>query len=360
MDTFQFYPADACHVKYLGRTLYQDNILWLALSGGGIEFLFHGSFLEISLQGDDNAPVLSSDTQIDKARIAVLIDGIRVVDEYFTDAEKNFRLIDHKKPGVYSVRVIKLSEAPMSIIGIRGLTTDAEGTIKPAPDRKRRIEFIGDSITCGYGVDDRNPEHAFTTATEDVTRAYAYLTAQALCADYSMVSYSGYGIISGYTETDEKLECELVPPLYTVTGFSRGTYRQQAIMGEKWDFTAFPPDLIVLNLGTNDDSYCQDNKNRQEEFASAYQEFLKQVRSHNPGAVLLCTYGIMNERLYPFIEKAVAAYQEETGDGRIHAMQFKMQTEADGYAADYHPTPKTHNQSAWTLVQKIKEIMDWE
>lgn len=49
------------------------------------------------------------------------------------------------------------------------------------------MEFIGDSITCGYGVDDPDKEHHFKTATEDVTKAYAYKTALALNADYSMV-----------------------------------------------------------------------------------------------------------------------------------------------------------------------------
>lgn len=360
MATLQSYPADICHVKYLGRTLFQDDLLWLALSGSGIEFTFCGKYLELLLQGDDGASASGPGTEIDKARIAVLIDGIRVVDELLTVPEKSCKLIESTASGTYHIRILKLSEAPMAIVGIKALITDEGGILMPAPPQERRLEFIGDSITCGYGVDDSNLEHTFSTATEDVTKAYAYLTARALHADYSMVSYSGHGIISGYTETDDKKISELVPPYYAMTGFSRGTYKQQAIIEKNWDFTAFIPDLIVINLGTNDDSYCQDNISRQEEFASAYQAFLKQVRFHNPNAVLLCTYGIMNERLYPYIEKAVAAYQSDTKDDNIHTMQFELQTDADGYVVDYHPSLKTHNKSAWALTQKIKEIMDWQ
>lgn len=354
----QYYVADDSHVKYVGRTLFQDNILWLALSGSGIEFTFQGKHLELLLQGDDNAASEHAPIQ-DKVRIAILIDGIRVVDDMLTISEKGYTLIDSTHPKTYCVQVIKLSEAPMSIVGIKQLIADESATLTPAKKKARRLEFIGDSITCGYGVDDSNLEHTFSTATEDVTKAYSYLTARALNADYSMVSYSGYGIISGYTDSDEKLTDQLVPPHYPVIGFSRGTLKQQQLMGKDWDFTNFRPDLIVLNLGTNDDSYCQGKEDRQEEFAASYQRFLQEIRRLNPDAVLLCTYGIMNQRLYPYIEKAVDAYKKESMDTEVYTMQFDLYQESDGYVVDYHPSTRTHNKAAWKLTQKIKEIMNW-
>lgn len=358
MTTLQYYPADYSHVKYVGRTLFKDNILWLALSGSGVEFDFQGKHLELLMAGDNNAADKNAPIQ-DKARIGVIIDGVRVIDDMITTAEKKYTLIDTTSPHTYHVQVIKLSEAPMSIVGIKQLIANSDAALTPSPCKACRIEFIGDSITCGYGVDDSNLEHSFSTETEDVTKAYAYLTAQALRADYSMVSYSGHGIISGYTDSDEKLEDELVPPYYHMIGFSRGTYENTQIMSADWDFSAFKSDLVVINLGTNDDSYCQDKKDRQEEFATAYTSFLKEVRRHNPDAVLLCTYGIMNQRLYPYIEKAIAVYKNETNDVNIHSLKFKMQQESDGYVVDYHPNFATHCRSAWRLVQEIKEIMNW-
>ena len=358
MESLKYYPADDSHVKYVGRTLFQDKILWLALSGSGIEFDFQGSHLELLLKGDDNAVSNFAPLQ-DKVRIGVIIDGIRVVDDMLTAAEKQYTLIDSDTTHTYHVQVIKLSESPMSIVGIKQLTADENAVLTPTKKQQRRLEFIGDSITCGYGVDDSNMEHTFSTATEDVTKAYAYLTAQALHADYSMVSYSGYGIISGFTQTDERLVDQLVPPHYPIIGFSRGTINHEAIMGKAWDFTNFRPDLIVLNLGTNDDSFCQDKEERQEEFAASYQKFLHDIRRLNPDAVILCTYGIMNQRLFPYIEKAIAAYKKDTNDENIHSMKFNLHKESDGYVVDFHPSSRTHNKSAWMLVQKIREIMNW-
>ena len=61
------------------------------------------------------------------------------------------------------------------------------------------IEFIGDSITCGYGIDTACEANTFSTTNENVNKAFSYLTAAALGADASFVSYSGHGLISGYT-----------------------------------------------------------------------------------------------------------------------------------------------------------------
>ena len=93
----------------------------------------------------------------------------------------------------------------------------------PLPEKELKLEFIGESITCGYGIDDEDENHHFQTATEDATRAYAYKTAMALDADYSLVSYSGHGIISGYTENGQRLETHKVPDVYEKLGKTYGS-----------------------------------------------------------------------------------------------------------------------------------------
>lgn len=257
------------------------------------------------------------------------------------------------------VRIIKLSETAMSTCGVKAITVNA-ASIQPTPFSDRYIEFIGDSITCGYGVDDPVAGHHFSTATEDVTKAYAYKTAQALGADHSMVAISGYGIISGYTaDSKNKAATQILPTYYTKLGFSCGTYQKKIAAAIQWDFTLRQPDLIVVNLGTNDDSYTLNNRERQKEFAAAYTEFLKTIRSHNPDAKILCTLGVMTDRLYPWLEKAVKDYTAETGDSNIACMRFDVQNPADGYAEDWHPTVATHDKAAQRLTETIREMMDW-
>ena len=141
----------------------------------------------------------------------------------------------------------------MSTVGIKEIRC-VGSAIKPTEKKDMLIEFIGDSITCGYGIDDPDKDHHFVTATEDVTKAYAYLTAKTLDADYSMLSFSGYGIISGYTDNDNKVSAQTVPQFYTKLGYSWGKNGDFSPQESEWEFSGRQPDLVVVNLGTNDES----------------------------------------------------------------------------------------------------------
>ncbi len=66
-----------------------------------------------------------------------------------------------------------------------------------------------------------------------------------------------------------------------------------------WDFTEKQPDIIVINLGTNDDSYCQETEWKQEEYRDKYAEFLLDVRAKNPGGNFLRTGTYGSKALSP-------------------------------------------------------------
>lgn len=342
------------NVKPLGRTMQLEDSLWLCFSGTGAEFTAECTRLSITMAGDS-----SVNTPANRTRLAIEVNGQRVVDDMLDAAEKTYDVWESATAEAITVRVIKLSETAMSTCGIKAIVTDA-ASIQPTAKKAHAIEFIGDSITCGYGADDEVAEHSFSTATENVTHSYAYQTAQALDADYSMVSISGYGIISGYTGTGEsKVTSQLLPTYYEKLGFSYGTYQGQTPANVAWDFSAYTPDLIVVNLGTNDDSYTGSNPERQEDYRAQYTEFLKVVRKNNPNATILCTLGIMGDRLYPQVKNAVNAYTEETGDTNIACLKFDVQSPADGYAADWHPSQLTHDKATEKLVKRIQQLMAW-
>ncbi|WP_379317574.1 SGNH/GDSL hydrolase family protein [Paenibacillus puldeungensis] len=349
------FKATENHVKIIGRTHYYNDVLWLALSGGGVEFSFYGKKAEITLKGDAIAS-----TGNNLARIGISVNGKRVIDDQLNKPLTKYTVFESDTVQDITVTVIKLSESAMSTVGIQEIAVDAADGIKPTPDNAHTIEFIGDSITCGYGVDDEHELNSFSTATEDVTKTYAYLTAQQLQADYSMVSYSGYGIITGYTENDQKLTTHLIPDYYEKVGKSEGKFDGTLLPQDLWwDFNKFVPDLIVINLGTNDDSYTKEEASKQAEYAQEYIEFLKMVRRNNPHAAILCTLGMMGDRLYPFVEQAVSGYSRETGDRNITVMRFDVQLPTDGYAADFHPSQATHRKAANKLTAHIKELMKW-
>ena len=347
------YTPDASNVKLIGRTLMNDGTLWIAQSASGIEFTFKGTHASIDVKGDGTA-FGAADSQ---ARFAVYVNGERKLDEMVDDFAKTYEVFSSDTPEDVTVKVVKLSESANSTFGISAVNVTSENGISPTPEKDLKIEFIGDSITCGYGVDDENKDHHFSTKTEDATKTYAYKTAEALDADYSFVSYSGHGIVSGYSSNGEKVAEQIVPPVYeqfTKTyGSSAGLFDETT----PWDFSSFVPDYIVINLGTNDISYVTD-KERREEFISGYCDFIKQVRSCNPDSHIVCALGTMGASLNSSVKKAVERYTEETGDTNVTYLAFAQQSDKDGLAADWHPTEKTHEKAAERLIEHIEGLMN--
>ncbi len=344
------------NLKPLGRTQLLNNALWLCFSASGASFCFTGKRCAVTIAGDSTAAdSAAADSQ---ARIAIEVNGQRVVDDMIDTPEKTYTVFESDTEQEVTVSVIKLSESAMSTCAIKLIAADTEGRIQPAPAKAHRIEVVGDSITCGYGSDDLDGEHHFVTATEDATKAYAYKTAQALEADYSLVSLSGYGIISGYTADAKEKVDQILPRYYDKLGFCHNAYIGMKPQEVDWNFS-FRPELVVINLGTNDDSYCLDHADRQLDYQQQYTAFLGKVRALNPDAKILCVLGIMGDRLYPFVEKAVAEHCAKTGDDNIACMRFPVQLAEDGYAADWHPSVITHDKAAKLLTEEIRRLMGW-
>ena len=349
-----FLPTEE-FVRTIGRTMNVKDSLWLVHSGTGCEFTFTGTKASVKIKPDS-----SFMNRNNRARVAIYVNGERVVDAMVDKMELVYTVFESELPTECTVRVVKLSEAPYSTFGISAIDVTCFGDIKPTTNSDKFIEFVGDSITCGYGVDDLDANHHFSTTTEDATKTYAYKTAEKLGADYSMVSFSGYGIISGYSGDGEKKTEQLVPNFYDKMGNSSGTYLGDYVAQETpWDFSKRLPDVVVINLGTNDASYVKGNGAKKEEFTTAYVEFIKQVRAKNPDAAIFCTLGIMGADLYSCIEDAVDRYTAETGDAKVYTMKFDQQSQADGIAADWHPSEKTHEKASEKLSAKIKEVMGW-
>ena len=354
MNVETTYTASPDNVKQLGRTYFSEDSLYCALSGSGAEFSFTGTKCSVTIKGDSNA--INAASADNHARVGIYVNGERVIDDMVDQIQEVYNVFESETPQDVVVSVVKLSESPMSTFGIGNIKVT--GTpIKPTANKDLLIEFVGDSITCGYGVDDPDKDHHFVTATEDVTKAYAYRTAQALNADYSMVSFSGYGIISGFTNNGKKVTAQTVPQYYTKLGFSWSANGNFAPSNIDWDFSKRQPDLIVVNLGTNDDSYTQSDPEKKQEYCDAYVEFLKTIRANNPDARILCAFGIMGDRLFEYVQLAVNNYTEETGDTNISAMKFDPQDPNDGYSADWHPSVTTHEKASEKLVAEIKSIL---
>ncbi len=347
-----FYASEE-NVRFIGRNLCDGDITWLVQSGSAVEFTVNAVSAEITLHGDstiNSAP----DYQ---ARYAVIVDGEIIEDSTMGTAEKTVKLFSGTTPKTAKVKVIHLSEANNGAVGVSSIKVNSDA-VKPVVPTKAKdlcIEFIGDSITCAYGVEGASSSESFKTTTENFMKSYAYLTAEKLGADYSAVCYSGHGIISGYTSDGNKNTDSLVPTYYEQVG----SFKEYS---QPWDFSKRKNDVVVINLGTNDATYIDKNfDERSGEFVDGYADFLKTVRKNNPDAYIICTLGTMGcTDEYPLIEQAIEKFKEETGDDRISSYRSVTQTQSDGYGSDWHPTAGTQQKSAYVLADKICQALGIE
>ena len=344
-------------VKTLGHIVAEGEELWLLSSGAEAGFFVTGATrVVLRLRADDT--VERADAEHLRPRFEVRLNGKAVLNARMETPESRVTVFEGAEKRDAQIRLIKLSECTQSLMALSGIDTDGE--ITPLPEKELKMEFIGDSITCGYGVEGKSAEESFTTATENAAKGYAFLTAEALGADAVLTCFSGHGLISGYTgDPAVRNSTELVPPYYEKEG--RNAYRlPSGRLAEEIprDFAAFRPAYVVINLGTNDLSWCGQNPERGALYAKEYIAFLKTVRRNNPQARILCALGVMGTGLNGTMRKAVEDYCRETGDREVRILELEEQNAArDGLGSDSHPSAVTQRRLAERVTRELREWM---
>ncbi len=341
------YKPTEDNIRAVGRTYYENEVRYLSHSGSGIEFSFKGDYAVVNILGD----AVEYQHPNHYARFAIYKNGQLIIDETVDASEKSYRIDSDSSYQETVVTLIKLSEADTSAFGVGKIGVYSNRRIAPTKDKDLKIEFIGDSITCGYGIDEENPNGNFSASTENFTKTYAYITAQNLNADYSVVAFSGYGVVSGYTSNGVRNEKATVEQYYDKSAFL--SYGREM----PWYFPDFESDIIVINLGTNDASYCSKSYERQQMFISEYVSLLRTVRSYNENAYILCILGDMNNSLYPSIEKAVEQYRNETADFSVEAMTVEYRMDINDIVINGHPGYMSNLYAAGMLSEKINSLL---
>ena len=350
----KFY-ADDSRVRTLGRSLFMNDIRYLSWSGSGIEFTFEGKSLsaEIWTDWELNEPW----KEIFQGYMAVFVnDGKEPVNRFAVASGTNsYEIYKSDKSEKVKLRIVKLSEAAFDKIGI--VSISADGEIFPTEPAGRSMEFVGDSITCGFGIEAKCSEEGFRTATENPYISYAALTAGHFGADPGFISWSSIGVYSSSCDEDNGKPNDgwIMPMLYDYTDIGlEGTLGiEEHIL---WNFAEREPQVIVVNLGTNDALYTKGISERIEGFEQAYKSFILHIREKNPSAYIICALGMMGDELFPSVEKAV----ERIGDSRVFALKFDVQRDEDGIGSEGHPNAVTHRKAAERLIQKVSEITGWQ
>ncbi len=330
------------NVKLMGRSYFDGEKRYFSFSGSGVEFKFKGESATLHFLSD-NADTTAYGQRV---RFAVLLDGEIVFDEIMDENEKTLQVKTASDEIESVVTVVKLSEAKHSTFALGNITVSSYDGISPTNENNLKIEFVGDSLTCGYGIDDT--QSVFSTRTENFMKTYAYITANNLNADYSAVSFSGYGVVSGFTSGGRRPEAVVSKYYYDACLLPEAS--------PVWNFNKKDNNLVVINLGANDASYCTTSY-RVQEFYLAYIELIKMIRSCNGDAYIICALADVNNSLFPTIEKAVEAYKEETLDSKISTLMLEFNMEENDIVTDGHPGYLSNLSASETLTNRINELV---
>lgn len=308
------------YLKVQGRSYELDDGIACDFTASGIEFnAICGGNIKLTAN-------CTSDTYY-----TVYINGVRQPERLaMSTGTATYTVAKNLTAGQYNIKLVKQTHVAHSLSKLVSVTMCGNFTEAPE-DKQYMIEFIGDSITCGYGTvnyPDSSATYFGTAYYCDATAAYAYKTADKLGTDYSMISVSGWTLLSG----DQS-----VPAIYGKTSWKRGD-------------TLYTPerkaDIVVINLGTNDKS----KDNYKTDFVSQAIEFIEQVRAmHGEDVTVIWAYGaMMKDSELTVFEGLLEQIVAETG---IHTVKIQY----DQSAGNSHPSAEGHTASAEILAKYIQE-----
>ena len=336
------YPilSNSDKIKILGRGMEADGGITADWPAAGIEFKAYCENT-VSVTASCRGPMISFSVYVDNvlqpnAALFFASNPTTVIASNLTAGEHSFRLVR---------RNMAESGNTPALISLTGIEVYGELTEKPA-DKQYLIEFVGDSITCGYGIGDLNPA--------DGSNTYATKTAKQLDADYSVIAVSGIGVYKGTSR-----HASTVVNMATTYDLNNWYRNPQA---------AYTPsrqaDVVVVNLNTNDNSQVASLTGEDLEAAeSGYKEaarlLLQKIRTaHGDDVKIVWVMGMMSNSTVPEKVRADEWLQQifvELGgeSAGYYTLSLIRNTSADAG----HPNASNHSINATRLAMFIEETV---
>lgn len=336
-----FIPFDNQNLYFEGRILEKQNAAELSWPATSVTIEFEGESVSAIMQDLDTANYYN-----------VIVDGI-VTKKFHTDTtEKKYLLASGLDNGKHRVQLFKRTEWDKGKTLFYGFEIPKSAKLKSAKAlSERKIEFFGNSITCGYAIEDTSSNDSWFGYFQNAYRSYASITARHFNAQMHSTSKSGIGIMVSWFPL-------IMPEMYN---------RLDPLdSSSKWDFKKFTPDIVVINLFQND-SWLVKNHNHEQfiyrfgskepgetKIIDAYRNFVSTIRSQYPKAHIICALGNMDAtRLgsaWPdYIVKAV----KQLNDPKIYTCFFPFKNTAG------HPRVSEQQVMADTLINFIEKNIQW-
>jgi hypothetical protein len=328
------YKANNPDLNYVGRIDYSDPLApRFAAPGTYVQARFSGNSLAIDV----------TDEALEKNHnyIEVAIDNRPPIRLQTTDKINHLQVANYLPDGEHIVTICKSTETNVGYLDFTGITC---AKLLPWVEPTRyKIEFIGNSITCGSGndVSDLPCDEGEWYDHNNAYMSFAARTARQLNAQWMLTAYSGIGLMHSC--------CGLtiiMPRVYDRLNLLK--------KNSKWNFKKYVPDVVVIELGQNDglvDSVA---------FCRTYINFIGKIRSYYKNAdVVMLSSPMADARLLTMLKKyilSVETHVRQKGDTKVHHYFF-MRSYHEG--CSYHPNMNEHEQMAQELTAYLRKLKSW-
>lgn len=314
--------SESCINTY-GRTYIKNGALHIDHTASAFEVAIYGTSL--------SANVKATATMY----LSVFVDGAEESTRVKIEGTKaqDITIAEGLDEGYHVIRVVKATEMLDSFLTVNSLSADNFVSI-PENDGIK-IEFIGDSISCGYGTL-QNANNGWSVDNSDAAQSYAYYAAQILKANYSIIAMRGTCVKEHLFGVPSMME--MYPNISTNNS-------------DAYKFK-FKPDIVVINLGTNDGGYIDAHPDYADRFPEDYYNLLSYVRMKNPSAHIVCLYGMMG--INEHVDAGIKAAIEQMNDDKIsYVSSFKSNFDSAGG----HPSASAAEHNAKLVAAHIKSIL---
>ncbi len=318
----------------VGRLCKDSNRLYMELSASN--FTLTGEF-----RGDVTADIWVEKFLDDQRGIYVEVDGtsnMRYIKLTAVNAYQTVTLASGLSEGKHTIRVYKATDSKNDVLRISAVRFT--GKLAKTPEASRKIEFLGDSITAGACIFD--PGKSAQIGDYNVYGqtaswfGYAKKNADALGASHYSVANGGWRLC--YSAGAYQSIRSIYPYMSMHSTISKGAY----------DFS-YHPDVVVINLGTNDWSQNQAT------YQKDARELLQIVRAKNPKATIVWAYGMMDAD-HPSVNWIRDTVNQFAATDK-NTYFVAMPENTNGWYA--HPDKGGHLNAATVLANFIKGVKGW-
>jgi len=341
-------PPNNSNIQYIGRIDFSNPMKPLyANPGVSIKAKFQGTSIGILMEE------LGAGGSSNTNHLNAIIDGGSPIVLALSRNQRTYNIANNLSNGEHTIEIFKRTEAFVGKVAFEGFILDSGKTlVTPNPLLPLKIELIGDSITCGYGngVASNSPG-GFTSLNEDNYRAWGAVAARNLGTQYVCTAYSGRGLMQNGSGTTNSVLPIIYRRIFGLDGNSA-----------TWDISNYVPDVVVINLGTND-FFAEINGQgvtvTENVFVNAYKDFVSELRGYYPNAAIICALGTMmnnnNAQSWTRVQNYTTRVVNElnnSGDNNVY--YFAMNPQTAPFGEDYHPSAAIHLRMGNELADFIR------